>query len=212
MDRRLIVMVLALAAVMAFGAAAVVVDRSDAYLLPLAGHLSAGRRPLPVAALFAAPAGLLLNLLFVALRQPTGDHLDAIARRRWSATFLAGVAILFGALEALEIGALYGWFPAGEHLPRLLLTSAALWLVFAANGAAKLVVLGRTDASRSPRRLALNRFGSLIGFVIGVVLVPVSLLAPLADVVSLWLIVPLALVLLVAGRAAILAMDARSAG
>lgn len=211
MDRRLVILVLGLAGVMALGATIVVLDRPNIHLLPLAGQLGAGRRPLPIAALFAAPAGLLLNLLFVALRQPAGDEPGAVARRRWSATFLAGVAILFGALEGLEIGALYGWFPAGEHLPRLLLTAAALWLVFAANGAAKLVVLGRTDVSRSPRRLALNRFGALVGFLIGVALIPVSLLAPLPDVVSVWLIAPLALGLLVAGRAAILAMDARSA-
>lgn len=211
MDRRLITVILTILAIMAVAAGVVLLDRPAEHLVPLAGHLSAGRRPLPIEALLAAPAGLLLNLLFVALRQPQGDSESAIQRRRWSGTFLAGVTILFGALEGMEIGAIYGCFPADERLPRLLLVATAIWMVIAANGAAKLIVLGRTDASNSPGRLALNRFGALIGLVIGAVLIPVSLTASLPNLVAAWLTAPIALALLVGGRVAILAIDARSA-
>jgi hypothetical protein len=71
-------------------------------------------------------------------------------------------------------------------------------------------VLGRDDAPASPRRLALNRFGALIGLAIGVCLVPVSLWAPLPDALTAWLLAPLALGLIFAGRVAIAALDARS--
>lgn len=210
MDRRLTALIVIILATMSVGAVLTILDRPADYLLPLAGHLGAGRRPLPIEALLAGPAGLLLNLLFVAIRQPKGTSDSAAQRRRWSGTFLAGVTILFGALEAMEIGVLYGAVSADENLPRLLLVAAALWTVLAANGAAKLIVLGRADAPGSPRRLALNRFGSLIGLIIGAVLVPVSLLAPLPNVMTLWLMAPIALALLSVGRVVILALDSRS--
>lgn len=207
MDRRLTIMIGSLAALMAAGAAIVIADRPVEHLPTLLGHLGAGRRPLPIEALLAAPAGLLLNLFFVALRQPTGDSESAVQRRRWSATLLAGVAGLFAALEAMEIGVIYGWFAPGEALPRLLLAAAAIWMVMAANGAAKLIVLGRGDAPASPRRLALNRLGALIGLVIGVALVPTSLWAPLPQALTAWLLTPLALGVVFAGRAMIVALD-----
>jgi hypothetical protein len=210
MDRRLITFILSILAIMAVGAALAILDRPTDYLAPLAGHFGAGGRALPIEALLAAPAGLLLNVFFVALRMPKGDSENAVERRRWSGTFLAAVTILFGALEAMEIGVLYGWFPADEQLIRLLFAAAAIWMVFAANGAAKLIVLGRDDAPASPRRLALNRFGALIGLVIGALLIPVSLLASLPEVVGAWLIAPTALALLFMGRVVILALDSRS--
>lgn len=210
MDRRPIVLTACLLAAMTVGAAVVIVDRPVEHLLPLAGHLGAGRRPLPIEALLAAPAGLLVMGLFVGLRQPRGGSEGAEQRRRWSGTFLAGVAALFAAMEAMEIGAIYGWFPTGEMLPRLLLAAAALWMMFGANTAAKLVVLGPDDTPASPRRLTLNRFAALVGVVIGVVLVPVSLWSPLSDLRTAWTVLPLALVLLFVGRAVTLALDARS--
>jgi len=212
MDRRLIVLIVGLVTVMAAGAAIVVAGRPVEHLPTLVGHLGPGRRSLPIEALFAAPAGLLLNLLFVALRQPTGDSASAAERRRWSATLLAGVAGLFAALEGLEIGLIYEWFPPGESLPRLLLAATAIWMVLAANSAAKLIVLGRADEPASPRRLALNRFGALTGLVIGAGLVPVSLWAPLPDALMTWILAPLALGLIFTGRVVIAALDARAAG
>jgi hypothetical protein len=210
MDRRLIVLIMGLVAVMAAGAAIVVAGRPVEHLPTLVGHLGTGRRPLPIEALFAAPAGLLLNVFFVALRQPGGDSASAAQRRRWSATLLMGVAGLFAALEAIEIGVIYGWFSPSESLPRILLAAAAIWMVMAANGAAKLIVLGRTDAPASSRRLALNRFGALIGLAIGACLVPVSLWAPLSDALTIWLLAPLALGRVFTGRVVIAALDARS--
>ncbi len=207
MDRRLTIMIGSLAALMAAGAAIVIADRPVEHLPTLVGHLGAGRRPLPIEALLAAPAGLLLNLLFVALRQPTGDSESAVQRRRWSATLLAGVAGLFAALEAMEIGVIYGWFAPGEAFPRLLLAAAAIWMAMAANGAAKLIVLGRGDAPASPGQLSLNRFGALIGLLIGVALVPISLWTPLPQALTAWLLAPVALGVVSTGRALIAALD-----
>ncbi len=207
MDRRLTIMIGSLTALMTMGAAIVTADRPVEHLPTLVGHLGAGRRPLPIEALLAAPAGLLLNLLFVALRQPTGDSESAVQRRRWSATLLAGIAGLFAALEAMEIGVIYGWFPLG-----LLLAAAAIWMAMAANSAAKLIVLGRGDAPASPKRLALNRFGALIGLVIGVALVPISLWTPLSQALMAWLLAPLTLGLVFAGKAVITALDSKAGG
>lgn len=212
MDRRLTIMIGSLTALMTMGAAIVIADRPVEHLPTLVGHLGAGRRPLPIEALLAAPAGLLLNLLFVALRQPTGDSESAVQRRRWSATLLAGIAGLFAALEAMEIGVIYGWFPLGEAAPRLLLAAAAIWMAMAANSAAKLIVLGRGDAPASPKRLALNRFGALIGLVIGVALVPISLWTPLSQALMAWLLAPLMLGLVFAGKAVITALDSKAGG
>lgn len=200
MDRRPITLIACILAVMTVAATMVIVDRPVEHLLPLAGHLGAGRRPLPIEALLAAPAGLLLGTMFVALRLPRGDSEGAEQRRRWSGTLLAGVAALFAAVEVMEIGAMYGWFPTGEIPSRLLLAAAALWMMLGANGAAKLVVLGRDDAPASPRRLMLNRFSAIGGVVLGAVLVPVSLWASLNDLRTVWTIAPLVLVLIYLGR------------
>lgn len=201
MDRRLLLLLGVLLTVMVAAAAVVVLDRPVDDLVPLAGHLGAGRRPMPIETLIAAPAGLLLGAVFVALRMPRGGSEGAEQRRRWSQTFLAGVAVLFAALEGVEIGAIYDWFPAGEIPSRLLLAAAALWMMFGANSAAKLIVLSRDGAPASPRRLTLNRFSALGGVVLGLVLVPVSLWAPLNELRTVWLIAPLVLVLLYLGRA-----------
>lgn len=209
MDKRLVASVTAVALLMSAAAAIVVVDRPVEHLPTLLGHLGPERRPLPLEALFAAPAGLLLNLLVVALRQPAGDTAGAVQRRRWSATLLTGVAGLFAGLQAMETGVIYGWFPQGEAFPRLLLTAAATWMVLAANDAAKLITLDRTGAPASPRRLRLNRFGALMGLILGLGLVVASLAAPLTDALRAWLLFPLALFLAFAGRALVASLDAR---
>lgn len=200
MDRRLIVLMGIVLALMGGAAAIVVLDRPAEHIVPLAGHLGVGRRPLPIEALLTAPVGLLLVTLFVALRMPQGGSEAAEQRRRWSKTFLAGVAVLFMAFEGAEVGALYGWFPASETPPRLLLAAAAIWLVLTANSAAKLIVLGRSGTPASSEGLRLNRFSAMIGLLIGVVLIPVSLWSPFHLAMTLWLMGPVALALSYLGR------------
>jgi hypothetical protein len=92
---------------MSVGAVATILDRPVDYLLPFAGHLGFDRRALPIEALLAAPAGLLLNILVVAVRRFQSPQWAASHQRR-DEFFMVVVAILFGALEAAEIGLIYG--------------------------------------------------------------------------------------------------------